>query len=39
MSEDRKPKNLTKKLKRSSTKPKKVVAEAEEAPAEAPKKA
>jgi large subunit ribosomal protein L15 len=39
MSEDRKPKNLTKKLKRSSTKPKKIEAEAEEAPAaEAPKK-
>ena len=38
MSEDRKPKNLTKKLKRSSAKPKKVAAEAEEAPAEAPKK-
>jgi large subunit ribosomal protein L15 len=38
MSEDRSPKNLTKKLKRSSSKPKKVEAEAEEAPAEAPKK-
>lgn len=39
MSEDRKPKNLTKKLKRSSSKPKKVEAEAEEAPAAgAPKK-
>ena len=38
-SEDKKPKNLTKKLKRTSSKPKKVVVEAEEAPAEAPKKA
>src|SRR5215510_12916863 len=37
--QSRNPKNLTKKLKRSSTKPKKVEAEAEEAPAaEAPKK-
>jgi len=38
-SDDKKPKNLTKKLKRSTAKPKKVVVEAEEAPAEAPKKA